>query len=690
MKPRPKPGMLCRSMPGYTPTRLTACALFALSACARPPAGKPSPPQASLSEALAAQATAQGHHHPHSLSNPEEVRVNHMGIAWDVDFENKNIEGVVRYWIERPSPNAPLVLDTHGLEITGAFVSDGPSDIAAFKKSPNLMVNAPALAWNKTRWSLGSADPMLGRPLAITLSEHTRMVEIRYRTTAQSSGLQWLEPSQTDDGKHPFLYTQSQPILGRSFIPMQDTPGVRVTYDAKVKVPKDLRALMSAQMNEHPPAKAPPIVDQNKREYSFHMPQAVPSYLIALAVGRLDYAPLGPRSGVWASPSQLAVARYEMLPTEDMITKTEALFGPYRWGHYDILVLPAAFPFGGMENPRLTFATPTILAKDRSLISLIAHELAHSWSGNLVTNANWNDIWLNEGFTTYAERRIVEAVYGKARAQMEALLGYQDLQETLHALKDRKPDQRLAADATGRDPDLLLTSIAYEKGALFLTHLEQVFGRERFDIFIRRWFDEHAFQAVTTEQFVEFVQKELIDAAAPLPGQKPVDLQAWLSEPGLPQDAPVPQSQTLANIDEAYARFAAKTLSASALPFARWTFQEQLHFLRRIDASVEDPLFTGLERRFGLSKAKNSEIRAKWLELCAKRGYTPAQKSIEDFLRSVGRRKFLMPIYSAIVQGPFGHAFAQKVFDQAKAGYHAISRESVAALLAQHQPKKPS
>lgn len=677
-------------MSGFHQLCLAACAALTLSACARPPAGKPSPPQASLSEALAAQATAQGHHHPHSLSNPEEVRVQHMGIAWDVDFKKKQIEGVVRYWIERPNPNAPLVLDTHGLEVTAAFVSDGPADLATFKKNPNLIVNAPTLSWSKTRWSLGSADPMLGRPLAITLSTHTRMVEVRYRTTKQSSGLQWLDPSQTDDGKYPFLYTQSQPILGRSFIPMQDTPALRVTYDAKVKVPKDLRALMSAEMNEHPPAKAPPIIEQDKREYSFRMPQAVPSYLIALAVGRLDYAPLGPRSGVWASPSQLAVARYEMLPTEEMITKTEALFGPYRWGHYDILVLPAAFPFGGMENPRLTFATPTILAKDRSLISLIAHELAHSWSGNLVTNANWNDIWLNEGFTTYAERRIVEAVYGKERAQMEALLGYQDLQDTLQALQSRKPDQRLAADATGRDPDLLLTSIAYEKGALFLTHLEQIYGRDRFDKFIRRWFDEHAFQAVTTEQFIRFIQAELLDVASPLPGQKPVDLEAWLTEPGLPKNAPLPQSQALARVDETYARFAAKKLRASALPFARWSFQEQLHFLRKVDASLEASLFADLERRFGLSKAKNSEIRAKWLELCAKRGYAPAKRSIEGFLRTVGRRKFLMPIYGAILKGPFGHPFALEVFEQAKAGYHAISRESVAALLAQHQPKKPA
>lgn len=669
-------------MLGSRPVFFALCTAFALSACARPTPGSPSRPQASLDEALVAQATTDGQHHPHSLSNPEEVKVLHMGISLDVDFQSQTIKGTVRYLVDRPSPNAPLVLDTKGLKVTAAFISDGPEDLQAFQSKPALAEKMPNMSWRPAKWSLGSQDPLLGRPLAIPLGEHTKVVEIQYLTTKDSIGLQWLSPAQTDDGKRPFLYTQSQPILGRSFIPMQDTPAIRVTYDAQISVPEDLRALMAAQALEQPPKKLPPVSAQGKRTFHFSMPQPVPSYLIALAVGRLNYASLGKQSGVWASPSTLAAARYEMQPIEDMIKKTESLFGPYRWGRYDVLVLPAAFPYGGMENPRLTFATPTILAKDRSLISLIAHELAHSWSGNLVTNANWNDIWLNEGFTTYAERRIVEAVYGPERAEMEALLGYQDLQRTLTALKDSPNDQRLAADASGRDPDILLSNIAYEKGALFLRRLEQAYGRATFDAFLRRWFDKHAFQAVSTPQFLAFLQQELIETAKLAPGQKPVKISAWLDKPGLPDDAPIPKSQAFAQVDAAYLAFAKGSLSLSALAFPRWTVQEKLHFLRRIDAQIDDQRFAQLDQRFGLTGSKNSELLAEWLTLAARRGYTPAKGSILSFLTKVGRRKFLVPIYTALIAGPFGRQFAQEVFEGAKSGYHAISRDTVAALLA--------
>lgn len=662
---------------------VAGCVAGLLGACASAPTGKPCPVTPALSEALTTSATKGGQHHPHSNANPEEVRVRHMGLQWKVDFDQRRLEGVVRYRIDRPSPNAPLVLDTQGLEILSAFISDGPAGDRGQDQSSALVVDASPMSWSVARWSLGSQDPLLGRPLAVQLSEHTRFVEVRYRTTAKSAGLQWLSPEQTDDQSHPFLYSQSQPIFGRSWLPMQDTPAVRVTYDATVKVPKDLRALMSAELGEQPPQPLPEVVDRDWRVYSFRMPQAIPGYLIALAVGRLEFAPLGKRSGVWAAPSQLAAARYEFQPVEDMIEQTEELFGPYRWGRYDILVLPAAFPFGGMENPRMTFATPTILAKDRSLISLIAHELAHSWSGNLVTNANWNDIWLNEGFTTYAERRIIEALYGKKRAEMEAMLGRQDLQRTLKSLEQRPDDQRLAADATGRDPDILLSNIAYEKGALFLRRLEEAYGRAVFDPFIRAWFDEHAFETATTADFESFVQERLLSTASLLPGQSKVELDRWLREPGLPADAPSPQSDAMAEVDQAYEKFLSKDLSVNQIDYPRWSVQQKLHFLRKIDQRVDDASFAALDRRFRLTGADNREIAAQWLELSAKRGYAPARSAVERFLVEVGRRKFLMPIYSALIEGPWGLAAAQSIFDKAKGGYHALSRESVQALLRQ-------
>src|ERR1043166_4918259 len=330
----------------------------------------------------------------HSFSCPEQARVRHLELDLRVDFDQKILEGSVEVHFDLLSGNE-LVLDTRGLRIASV---------------------EPALSWEH-----GPEHAVLGRPLFIRVAEGTTCVRIHYATSPEASGLQWLDPPQTAGKRHPFLFTQSQAIHARSWIPLQDTPGVRVTYTANVRVPAGLRAVMAAGM------------EGNGR---FDMPQPIPSYLIALAAGDLDFRELGPRSGVYAEPSVVDAAAYEFADTEAMIAAVEELYGPYRWGRYDLLVLPPSFPFGGMENPRLTFATPTILAGDRSLVSLVAHELAHSWSGNLVTNATWSDFWLNEGFTVYVERRILEKLYGRARTEMEAFLGKREL---VNEMKELKP-----------------------------------------------------------------------------------------------------------------------------------------------------------------------------------------------------------------------------------------------------------
>src|SRR4029078_6772940 len=234
--------------------------------------------------------------------------------------------------------------------------------------------------------------------------------------------------------------------------------------------------------------------------YRFSMPQAIPSYLLALAVGDLAFRPLGPKSGVYPQPGVVERAAWERADTPKMIAAAEKLYGPYRWGRYDILILPASYPYGGMENPRLTFAPPTVLAGDRSLVSLVAHELAHSWSGNLVTNATWNDFWLNEGFTTYIESRIMEELRGKNYADMLRLLGRQDLEEAVKAAGPHSPDTRLHIDLTGRDPDAGTGDVAYEKGAAFLQTVESVVGRERLDKFLREYFDHFQFQPLSSDR----------------------------------------------------------------------------------------------------------------------------------------------------------------------------------------------
>ena len=610
---------------------------------------------------------------PHSFSRPDQVLVRHLGLDWTVSFEERKLVGSATLWVDRRDPSAPLWLDTRGLEIEAVETGRAPAEP---KDMPHL-AQVAGVEWAKARWSLGEADPILGQPLAVALPPGADLVRIAYRTSPEASGLQWLSPAQTADGTDPFLYSQSQAIHARSWIPCQDSPGVRVTYDAVVRVPQgagaeDRVALMSARRVVR--------ADLLPGEHRFEMPQPIPAYLVALAVGRVEFEALGERSGVWAEPSVRPLAAREFADIERMMAVTESLYGPYRWERYDVLVLPPAFPFGGMENPRLTFLTPTILAGDRSLVSLVAHELAHSWSGNLVTNATWEDLWLNEGFTTYIERRIVEALYGPARAEMEAMLGRQDLDEELAALPDAG-ETRLHVDLRGRDPDQGISNVAYEKGALFLRELEESYGRAAFDPFVRKWFDTHAFTSVDGPELEAFLERELVRVAEPRPGRPAARPDAWIHADGVPEGAPRPRSDAFDRVDAAIASLAGGK-RARSLPTEGWTPHHWLHFLRGLPADVSSKTLAELDAAFALTAGGNAEILAQWLEVAVLRGYAPADERLEEFLRTVGRRKFLEPLYTALLTAG-RREDAVRIYAEARAGYHPITQSSLDRLLAE-------
>src|SRR5262245_29860856 len=452
----------------------------------------------------------------HSYANPDRVRVRHADLDLDVRFDRRILEGSVTLFFERRDAGpATLDLDTRGLAIASVEAPDGSS-------------------WKPIPFDLGPPDSILGAKLSIQAPAGADRVRVAYATGAGASGLQWLSPEQTAGKKHPFLFSQSQAIHARSWVPIQDTPQVRMTFSATLRTPPELSAVMGAAGNPE---------GGRGGVYRFSMPQRIPAYLLALAVGDIGFAPISSRSGVYAEPSVVARAAQEFADTENMMRAAERLYGPYRWDRYDILVLPPSFPFGGMENPRLTFATPTVLAGDRSLVSLIAHELAHSWSGNLVTNATWSDFWLNEGFTTYIERRLVEEVFGPEKAAMEAALGRQDLDDEIERLEDR--DEILHIDLAGRDPDDGATRLPYEKGSLFLRSLEELFGRRRFDEFLRGYFDRFAFQSIVTADFVAYLRANLFASDGSKASRVP--LEEWIEKPGLPAVAPQPLSPALAN-----------------------------------------------------------------------------------------------------------------------------------------------
>src|SRR6266446_3430928 len=460
----------------------------------------------------------------HSYSNPDQIRVRHLDLDCEVLFDQRILKGVATLSVDRrvESGAPPLILDTGNLRIEKVEVARETG------------------AYSATKFELGAGDPILGAPLTISMPPAAAKVRIEYSTSPEASALQWLDPAQTAGKKRPFLFTQSQAIHARSWIPLQDTPAVRLRYSARVRTPKDLLAVMSAVNDPDAPRTG---------EYTFQQRAAIPSYLIALAAGDLQFRPMGSRTGVYAEPSVVDRAAKEFEDTEKMLKAAQDLYGPYRWGRYDLLVLPPSFPFGGMENPGLTFATPTILAGDKSLVSLVAHELAHSWSGNLVTNATWSDFWLNEGFTVYVERRILEKVYGRPREEMEAVLGRQDLEREMAKLPER--DQILHIDLRGRDPDDGVTSVPYEKGALLLRSLEEKFGRAKFDAFLREYFEHFAFQSITTGIFVDYLQKHLLN------GDTSIPLDEWLNKPGLPASAPRPVSDAFAKVEEQAKRWMA-------------------------------------------------------------------------------------------------------------------------------------
>jgi leukotriene-A4 hydrolase len=549
----------------------------------------------------------------HSWSRPDRMRVRHLDLDLEIRFERKMIEGTATIHFDRVSGDE-LILDTRDLEVRAVDRAKS--------------------------FGLGAADPVLGAPLRIRPEDGADRVTVHYSTAPGASGLQWLEPPQTAGGRHPFLFTQSQAIHARSWIPLQDTPGVRVTFTARIGTPAGLTAVMGAEM-----------LGGNR----FRMEQPVPSYLIALAAGELAFRPLGPRSGVYAEPSVIDRAAQEFEDTEAMIGAVEDLYGPYRWGRYDLLVLPPSFPFGGMENPRLTFATPTVIAGDKSLVSLVAHELAHSWSGNLVTNATWSDFWLNEGFTVYVERRVIERIYGTKREEMEAVLGRRELDREMSGLPSS--DRVLHIDLRGRDPDAGCTLVPYEKGALLLRTIEQAVGRERFDAFLRAYFDRFAFQSITTADFLEYIRREL---------PSDVPLEPWIFGPGIPRGANEPHSDAFARIE------AGDTSDSSS-----WNTHQWLHFLR----TREDADMARLDHEYHFTDSGNSEITAQWLLMAIQENYRSAFPKLEQFLCSVGRRKFLKPLYAELMKTPDGCALARTIYAKARAGYHPIAQATVDAIV---------
>jgi leukotriene-A4 hydrolase len=582
----------------------------------------------------------------HTQSNADSITLKHLDLDIAVNMDQQQISGSATWTIDNPYKLSTLKLDTYDLTIDSTTV-DG-------KLAPH---------------SLDTAVKFLGSRLNIPVDPNSKQVTIWYKTGKNATALQWLQPQQTLGKKHPFLYTQSESIYARTWIPCADGPGIRYTYNARVKAPKGLLALMSAEN---------PQQVNDSSIYHFKMDLPIPAYLMALAVGDITFRKIDDRTGVYAEPAMIEKARYEFEDVGKMVHTAENLYGPYRWGRYDVLVLPPGFPIGGMENPRLTFCTPTIIAGDRSLTSLIAHELAHSWSGNLVTNATWGDFWLNEGFTDYFERRIMEAMMGKSYSDMLWELGYQDLVAEVDAIGKDSKDTWLKLNLEGRNADDSFTSIAYEKGAHFLKLIENVVGREKFDVFLRNYFDTYAFKTMNTAEFLQYLNANLIKGDTAIANK--IDIQAWVYGPGIPANCPRAGQERFQKVDEARAQFL-KGTPASQLATKNWSTQEWLQFLRKMPQPLPLEQMKQLDDAFHFTKTGNSEIADQWFVMAIAANYKPAYPAMEQFLSYVGRGKFLQPLYSEMMKTDANKQLAKTLYEKYHQNYHPIAQEGLRKIL---------
>lgn len=587
-----------------------------------------------------------------SFANADQFVTKHLHLDLTVDFDTEELRGSATLQMRSTDTDATeIVLDTRDITVASAsFISDSGALLVAEHR-------------------FGDTDKIMGTPLIVDVPEDLQgstelALRIDYRTSPQATALQWLPPELTAGGEHPFLFSQSQAIHARSWVPLQDTPAVRFTYTAAIQTPPDLLAVMSADND--------PNVERSGH-YQFEMPQPIPSYLLALAVGNIYFAQIGDRTGVYSEPELLEASVFEFADTQAMLETAETMFGPYQWGRYDLLILPPSFPYGGMENPRLSFLTPSLLAGDRSLVAVVAHELAHSWSGNLVTNATWRDGWLNEGWTSYLEYRLMQVIYSEERAAEENLIGYRELLLDFDVVKPEL--QALAPTFDKGDPDDFQGTVHYHKGNLFLQYLESAFGREIFDEFIGKYFSEFAFGTITSEQFLGYLDAQLLSA---YPGKvSRSKAEEWLYEPGLPDDAIVPFSANLDNAATMAKLWSQGEIDIADIPVSDWSPQATVHFINSLSADLSTTKLSELDASMNLSDTKNAEIGRTWFIQVAKRRHLPAYDKLAQHLQRFGRTRLVRPIYVALAQNGSDFETAIDLFNDARGIYHPLTNASI-------------
>jgi leukotriene-A4 hydrolase len=584
-------------------------------------------------------------HDPHSYADLTQGKITHIDLRIKTDFDTHILQVEADYQLAEPVSGS-LFLDTAGIDLVQA-VANGQELV----------------------WEFDEQDELLGERLHLKDLDHVSAFTLTLNTSPEARALQWLPDVQTAGGKHPFLYSQCQAIHARSIFPCQDTPSVRFTYSAEVEVPKALTAVMAAEQLGGEERGA-------NKVFRFKMPQPIPSYLFAIGVGNLAFRELGPRTGVYAEPEIVEAAAWEFAENEAKIVEAEKLLGPYLWGRYDLLILPPSFPYGGMENPRLTFLTPTAILGTRGQTNLITHELAHAWTGNLVTNATWEDFWLNEGWTTYAETRITEVLEGMEIADLMAVYDEQRLFEIMNRVGMDSPLTRLKVPSEGRDPDATTTIIPYYKGSFLLKECEYAVGRERFDAFIHKYTGKYQFQSLTTEAFLDFLKQEL-------PGVfEKVNIAHWVYESGLPTERHRPQSalyETVRQVVEAYKQGTRPTREQ----VADWHRYQILAFLQMLPERIPVEDCKYFEEILELEKKNDAGHYMYFYATCIASGYQEILPRVEEFIGRVGRMLYVLPIFRAMIASDWAKADSRRILEQVRERHHKITVHVINKLLEQ-------
>ena len=580
-------------------------------------------------------------HDPTSYADLTQGRIKHIDFYIQVDFASRTLDVEATYQTEQPISGS-LFLDSFKIQMGEAHV------------------NGRTLAWE-----FDQNDGLLGERLHLKGLENDSSFTLKFTTSPEARALQWMTPEQTAGGKHPFLFSQCQAINARSIFPCQDTPSVRFTYSAEVEVPKELTAVMAAEQARGP---------EGSGMFIFNMPQPIPSYLFAIAVADLEFRELGPRTGIYADPKIIDAAAWEFAGIEKTIIEAEKLLGPYLWGRYDMLVLPPSFPFGGMENPRLTFLTPTAILGTRGQVNLVTHELAHAWTGNLVTNATWQDFWLNEGWTTYAEQRITEILEGKDAVDLNAVYDEKRTFEVMQLLGMDSHLTRLKLTGEERNPDPMATQLAYTKGCFFIRELEYAVGRERFDPFIQKYMKNFQFQSLTTEGFLEFLNQHLPEVF------EKVDIHAWIYEPGMPASWHKPHSHLFAEVEKALV-----DLSQGKLPGKEqvkdWHRYQILSFLQGLPPQLSVEQCKQMEDVLELEKRNDDHFYSYFYAVSIQSGYKEVMPRVEQFFEHIGRMLYLYPVLRAMVNTDWTRDQARSLVERVRERQHPVTVASEERLL---------